>query len=171
MKMIKGNEAQNSGDVAVESPRPAQDSREQVPLCPTHRQIDNAGHLEVFYGNACVACSLSERAELLKMLEPFADGTRASTEVLYSVFARLQEVVCSNCCPSTWKTGTPQPHRVECGQLQAALAGTLQGGREIKTMVIKEQRCADCWRVIERDKPHTCKQQVKANQKAGRKPQ
>lgn len=117
-----GNENQNSSGVGNESPRPAQDSREAVPLCPVHRQVDNAGHLEVFYGNACVACSLNERAELLKLLEPFADGTRASTEVLHDVFERLQELVCSNCCPSTWKTGTPQPHRDECRRLQAALA-------------------------------------------------
>lgn len=51
------------------------------PLCPVHARVDELGKLEMTIGGlGCVACSLTEREELLAMLAPFApkDGMKDS---------------------------------------------------------------------------------------------
>lgn len=50
----------------------AKGTLDQMPLCPVHQKIDANGTLELPYGNACVACSLCERQELLDLLAPLA---------------------------------------------------------------------------------------------------
>lgn len=63
-------------------------SETKTPLCPVHARIDSAGTLEVeIGGNACVACSLNERKELLDILAPFAapEGAEDSVTVMRRV--------------------------------------------------------------------------------------
>lgn len=61
---------------------------EPVPLCPIHKQIEDRGNLEMTIGGlGCVACSLTEREELLALLAPFAPegGTEDSLAVMRRV--------------------------------------------------------------------------------------
>lgn len=52
------------------------------PLCAGHRRLDEAGNLELRFGNDCVACSLNERAELLELLSKVADNDVDSVTAL-----------------------------------------------------------------------------------------
>lgn len=65
-----------------------------VPLCPVHKSLDERDDLVLEIGNNCVACSLHERAELLTILEPFAnpDGSQDSVTVLRNAIAATTPV-------------------------------------------------------------------------------
>ncbi len=43
-------------------------------------------------------------------------------ETIHKLLSDLQERVCEWLCPTTWKTGTPQPHSAECKAVTAALS-------------------------------------------------
>jgi len=69
-----------SGEVAGE--------QKATPLCPVHQHLEDSDKLECeIGGNNCVACSLNERAELLKLLAPFAakNGSEDSLTVMRRV--------------------------------------------------------------------------------------
>lgn len=65
----------------------AQGGTPAAPLCPVHRRLEDHNELTVEYGNNCVACSLHERTQMLRLLAPFApeDGSQDSLTVLRAV--------------------------------------------------------------------------------------
>lgn len=64
---------------------------EDTPLCPIHKSLESRDNLELEIGNNCLACSLHERAALLRILEPLAksDGSEDSVLVLHNAVATL----------------------------------------------------------------------------------
>ena len=69
-------------------PAPPEAGSKATPLCPVHQRLEDSNNLECeIGGNDCAACSLNERAELLKLLAPFAakDGSEDSLTVMRRV--------------------------------------------------------------------------------------
>ena len=63
-----------------------------MPLCPVHKRLEESDNLEVEIGGLnCVACSLNERSEMLKVLAPLAppDHSLDSIGVLRSAIGYL----------------------------------------------------------------------------------
>lgn len=71
----------------------------ETPLCPIHAKLDREDKLEVEYSNRCVACSLNERTELLRILAPLApeDQSKDSVTVLTEHLFAPGEWVCPKC--------------------------------------------------------------------------
>jgi hypothetical protein len=103
-------------------------SETKTPLCPVHTRIDGAGTLEIETGgNACVACSLNERKELLDILAPFAapEGSEDSVTVMrrvsdfYQTHAGDGRVVVSYPAPAPTKSeagwASEWPHKAGAG--------------------------------------------------------
>ena len=66
------------------------------PLCAVHKSLEDRNALEVeISGMNCVACSLNERAELLKLLTPFAapDGSKDSLQVVQGLIGALHDTL------------------------------------------------------------------------------
>lgn len=64
---------------------------EDTPLCPVHKSLESRNNLELEIGNNCLACSLNERATLLRIIGPLAkpDGSEDSVSVLHNAVATL----------------------------------------------------------------------------------
>ena len=63
----------------------------KTPLCSIHQGLEDRGTLEIeISGMDCIACSLNERADLLKMLAPFAapNGAKDSLQVMRDLITR-----------------------------------------------------------------------------------
>jgi hypothetical protein len=103
---------------------------QREPLCPVHKRIDDNGTLELEIGNNCVACSLNERTELLKVLEPVAspDGSEDSVTVLrraigfYQTHVGENRVVVPYPAAATPATPSAAGARSECCNAQVTFA-------------------------------------------------
>lgn len=104
------------------------------PLCPVHTKLEADQQLECEIGNGCVACSLHERTQLLKLLGPYAPNGAMLDSItvlqrLLGQCAALEQAlrsaaphVCSARCPSVKRTGTEWSHVEQCKAISAALA-------------------------------------------------
>jgi hypothetical protein len=121
--------------------------QKNTPLCPVHQRLEDSNRLQCeIGGNNCVACSLNERAELLRLLAPFAvqDRSEDSLTVMqrvidfYNTHSGENRVVVSYPAPVPLVAQPSDSHLAEVAERINNNAARMEESQKVSTRELTE---------------------------------